>query len=418
MSGPFVPISRFPRLRFVRIAIALALLAAWGIQTVPAASRPATRGARGMVVTPEARATEIGLEILQAGGNAVDASVAVALALAVTYPVAGNLGGGGFLLYRNPDAEISALDFRETAPRDLHASMFLDENGTPLPGLSLRGGLAVAVPGSVAGLSEAHRRWGRLEWSRLVGPSIRLAEKGFAVSRSLAEDFAEEAEILLADPEARRVFGPDGTLPVEGDRLIQADLGKSLRRIARDGAAGFYEGETASALERAVTNAGGVLDREDLAGYRPVPRPPVEGRYRGYRVISFPPPSSGGLVLLQILGMLERFDLAALGPGSSASVHVTAEAARRAYADRSRWLGDPDHFDVPDAGLVDPAYLYRTPASWTPPTSPVGRPESTRSRPRPRNGSCRVSLPESSRKTRCTFPSPTAGEGPSRSRRR
>jgi gamma-glutamyltranspeptidase/glutathione hydrolase len=312
-----------------------------------------------MVVTSDDEATRVGIEVLRAGGNAVDAAVATAFALAVVAPHAGNLGGGGFLLYRTPEGATQALDFREVAPRRLRPEMFLDGESRPVPGRSLDTGLAVGVPGSVAGLHEAHRRWGTRPWATLVAPAIDLAERGFLVSSWLAGAFAGERDALLADPAARAIFAPGGAPPAAGDRLVQPDLAASLRHIADHGPDGFYRGPVAAAVVRTVADAGGVLDEEDLRDYRPRIREPLAGRYRGFRVISFPPPSSGGVALLQMLGMLERHDLRASGAGSSRTVHLMVEAARRAYADRARWLGDPDFFDTPLAGLLDPDYLAR-----------------------------------------------------------
>lgn len=322
-----------------------------------AASLSAARGTQGMVVTPEAHATAVGLDVLRGGGNAADAAVAIAFALAVTDPYAGSIGGGGFLLYRSPQATFTALDFRETAPRGIRAEMFLDEEGRPVPGLSLRGGLAVGVPGSVAGLAEAHRRWGSRPWSKLIAPAVRLAEAGFPVSRWLAETLASSGAHLKEDAAARAIFAPNGAFPDAGERLVQKDLAACLRRIARRGTAAFYDGPTAQALVQTIRARGGVMEARDLTAYRCLEREPVEGHYRGYRVVSFPPPSSGGVALLQILGMLEQFDLSESGPGSSLTVHRMVEAERRAFADRARWLGDPDYFDVPLRRLLDSEYL-------------------------------------------------------------
>ena len=310
-----------------------------------------------MVVSPDEEASRVGAAVLEAGGNAVDAAVAVGLALAVTYPQAGNLGGGGFMLYRTEERGHHALDFRETAPRKLRPELFLDEEGRPAPGLALEGGLAIGVPGSVAGLAEAHRRWGSRPWAELVRPAIRLAEDGFSISAVLAGDLAEAADRLAADRETRRIFTRDGAPPAEGDRLVQRDLAKSLRRIAEYGATGFQEGPVAAAVARTVVEHGGVMDQADLAEYRTVLREPLEGRYRGYTVVTFPPPSSGGVALLQMLGMLEGYDLEETGFGSSLTIHLMAEIERRAFADRSRWLGDPAFFDVPVRGLLDAGYI-------------------------------------------------------------
>lgn len=310
-----------------------------------------------MAVTPQADATRIAREVLEAGGNAVDASVAAALALAVTHPIAGNLGGGGFLLYRTPEGKAWALDFRETAPRALTPEMFLDEEGRPVPGRSLSGGLAVGVPGTVAGLAEAHGLWGSLAWGRLVGPAVALAERGFEVPHWLAGQFAQEIEKLRDDPEARLIFTRDGAPYAPHARLIQPDLARTLRRLAKAGAQGFYDGVVADALERTIKDAGGVLDRGDLAAYRPLLREPLVGAYRGHRVLAFPPPSSGGIALLQMLGMLEGSDVRGAGAGSSLALHLVVEAARRAYADRSLWLGDPAFAEVPVVALLDRRYL-------------------------------------------------------------
>jgi gamma-glutamyltranspeptidase/glutathione hydrolase len=312
-----------------------------------------------MVVSPEAHATRAGLETLREGGTAVDAAVVVAFALAVTYPLAGNLGGGGFMLYRADASAHHALDFRESAPRKLRPELFLDEEGRPIPGLSLRGGLAVGVPGSVAGLAEAHRRWGTRPWDELLRPAIRLAEEGFEVYRWLAHTFEVEADRLRDDPEARRLFTRDGRPLTEGELLVQPELAATLRAIADEGESAFYRGRTARAIARTVRERGGLIDKRDLAAYRPVLRRPIEGRYRGHRVVSFPPPSSGGVALLQILGILERFDLHGAGAASARATHLIAEAERYAFADRARWLGDPAYVDVPVVRLLEPAYLAR-----------------------------------------------------------
>lgn len=355
MPRQFVPAhpAGRPRARALRLLL-LGLLGA--TLPVQAASPPAGTGHEGMVVSADTAATQAGVATLRAGGNAIDAAAACALALAVTLPYAGNLGGGGMLLYRDPDGQTHALDFRDAAPRRLRPGMFLDEDGRPLHHRALRGGLAVAVPGTVAGLFEAQRRWGRLEWRRLVEPAIRLAERGKPVSAWMAGVYAG-GEHLLDDPGARAIFAPEGRLPLEGDVVRQTDLAATLRRIGAEGAKGFYEGPTAEAIVRTIEARGGIMDGEDLARYRPVSRDPVVGRYRGHRVVSFPPPSSGGLILLQMLAMLEHFELEPTEPLSSRTVHLLAEVERRAYADRSRWLGDPDFFDVPARGLLDPLYI-------------------------------------------------------------
>lgn len=310
-----------------------------------------------MAVAPDAHASTVGAEVLREGGNAVDAAVAMALTLAVTYPRAGNLAGGGFLLYRAPDGTHHALDFRETAPAALTPAMFLGPDGKPDPEKSRSRGLSVGVPGSVAGLVEAHARWGSRPWASLVAPAIRLADEGLAVSPLSAAAYAEENARLAADPAARALFTKDGSPLPEGHRLVQKDLAATLRLLASSKAEGFYRGKIAEAIVAAVRDTGGVMTLEDLASYEVATREPLVGRYRGHRIVTFPPPSSGGVVLLQALGILERFDMKASGATSSLSLHRIAEAERRAFADRSRFLGDPAFVDVPIRKLLDPAYL-------------------------------------------------------------
>jgi gamma-glutamyltranspeptidase / glutathione hydrolase len=338
------------------LAAAFALFVSWPSPLAAASARPAT-GARGMVVAPEPQAAAIGVAVLKGGGNAVDAAVAVALALSVSYPRAGSLGGGGFLLYRAPDGTHFALDFREVAPQALNPEAFRGAGGAIDPEKSREGGLAVGVPGLVAGLAAIHERFGRRPWAELVAPAVELAERGVIVTRLSAEIFSEEKARLAADPAARLLFTHDGAPLAEGDRLVQKDLARTLRGVAKDGGRAVYGGDVAAAIVSAVRGAGGVMSAGDLAAYHPVERKPLEGTYRGLRVVGFPPPSSGGIVLLQILAMLERFDMKASGPGSSLTLHRIAEAERRAFADRGRFLGDPDFVDVPVRRLLDPRYL-------------------------------------------------------------
>jgi gamma-glutamyltranspeptidase/glutathione hydrolase len=362
MRTPDVPgFRRIARRSIARLTVGVLL-------TVPAlaAYPPAARGENGMVVTPDVRATESGVAILKAGGNACDAAVAVAFALAVTFPQAGNLGGGGFLLYRTETGNHEALDFRERAPAALRAEMFLDDDGRPIEKLSTSGGLSVGVPGSVAGLAEFHRKHCTLPWADLLAPAIRLASDGFEISPYLARSLERHATKLGADPESARLFLPGGSPLAAGTVLVQSDLAVSLTAIAEGGPAAFHDGPLGASLSAAVREAGGVMTPGDLRSYRAIWRRPLEGRYRGYRVVTFPPPSGGGVALLQILAMLERYDLSASGPASSLTTHLIAEAARRAYADRSRWLGDPDHYAVPFRNLLDRVYLDRRAASIRP----------------------------------------------------
>ncbi len=352
----------------------IVLAAVMALTIASAASRPAAVGRNGMVVAPEAQAAQVGLKVLKSGGNAVDASVAMALALAVTYPNAGNLGGGGFLLYRTPEGEFHAHDHRETAPGALTAGMFLDREGKPVPERSLRGGLAVGVPGTVAGLLDAHRRWGSLPFKDLAAPAISLAGDGFAISRETAAGLNRSATLLAADPESAKIFVRRDRPWQAGDVLVQPDLAATLKQIAAGDPAVFYTGRIGRAIVETVRTCGGVMTLEDLAAYKPVLREPLHGVYRRYRITSFPPPSSGGAVLLQILEMLEAFDLSASGYGGSRTIHLMAEAERRAYADRAQWMGDPEFFDIPLDRLLDPDYLAGRAGSIDPArATPSGR---------------------------------------------
>jgi len=312
----------------------------------PAVGHPATAPA-GMVVAPELHAAEVGRRVLREGGNAIDAAVASSFMLSVTYPLAAPIGGGGFLLYRDENADHHALDFRERAPKSLTPELFLDEQGQVIAGLSLDSGLAVGVPGSVAGLYGAHRRWGSRPWKALLQPAIDLATEGFVVDRFLAGTLTKSVTHLERHRENDALLQLD-----EGQTLTQPDLARTLRRIQRRGPDGFYRGPVARAITRTVRRHGGVMQADDLRGYRATEREPLRGSYRGFSIVTFPPPSSGGAVLLQILGMLEL-----QGPLAGVAIHPQVEACRRAYADRARWMGDPDSYDVPLAGLTDRRYL-------------------------------------------------------------
>lgn len=316
----------------------------------------------GMVASQEALASGVGADILRRGGNAVDAAVATGFALAVTLPKAGNLGGGGFMLIHRAGAgrappETVAVDYRETAPASATRDMFLGPDGAPDPGRSRDGGLSVGVPGSVAGLALALERYGsgRFSLADLVAPAERLAREGFAVPDDLSRSVAASGR-LGRHPASRAVFYRGDRPVARGERLVQPDLAATLARIAAEGPRGFYEGEVADRIAAAVRAAGGVMEAADLNAYRPVLRAPVRGTYRGYEIVSMPPPSSGGVHLIQILNILEGFDLTAAGAGSAAAIHLMAEAMKPAYADRAAWLGDPDRAKVPVAGLVSKAY--------------------------------------------------------------
>ena len=327
------------------LAVLLSLLAG-GASAVEA---PVT-GEQTMVVTAHPAATRVGLEILNRGGNAVDAAVACAFALAVVEPYSSGLGGGGFFMVLDEGrGRVRALDARETAPRRAHRDMYLVD-GLPDPELSRFGPLAVAVPGLVRGAEELHRQEGSLPWTDLLQPAIELAAGGIPVAPMLRERIAAKAQRF--DDPARAIFLPGGEVPRVGDILIQEDLARTLEAIADQGARAFYSGPIAESLARA-----GHLELQDLADYRPRWRDPIHGRYRGLEVFSMPPPSSGGVHLVQMLSLLEGFDLAGAGFGSARAVHLLTEAMKFAYADRSLYLGDSDFVPVPVAMLLAPARI-------------------------------------------------------------
>lgn len=314
----------------------------------------------GMVSSQEALATEVGVSILRKGGNAVDAAVAVGFALAVTLPRAGNLGGGGFMMIHNAETDRTvAIDYRERAPAAAFRDMFLDEAGNADSDKSRYSGLAIGVPGTVAGLALAHEKYGSgtLTLADLIAPAIELADEGFPVSVDLAFSLATFAQRLQADPDAARIFYPEGGgLFRPGDILKQPDLAQSLKRIAVEGPDGFYRGPVAEAIAARVTELGGAMTPADLDDYEPVEREPVKGTYRGHEIYSMPPPSSGGVHIVQILNILEGFPIGYLGHNTAQTIHLMAEAMKRAYADRSAFLGDPDFVKVPVAGLISKDY--------------------------------------------------------------
>ena len=338
----------------MRIPVLLAVLvlapSAW------AADPPPVSAGRGMVVTAQRLASEVGAQVLRDGGNAVDAAVAVGYALAVTYPAAGNLGGGGFMTVRLADGRVGFLDFRERAPLAATPGMFLDEAGNVAPRRSLDTWLAVGVPGSAAGLELARVRYGTMGRAALMGPAIRLAREGFVLTPGDIQVIATATEGLRRDPAAAAIFLRDGQGMRAGDRLVQADLAGSLQAISDAGPDALYRGAVGAAIVAASRAGGGILEQRDLEGYRVREMAPVECDYRGYHIISAPPPSSGGVILCEILGILGGYDLRAMGYRSAAEVHVMVEAMRLAYFDRNNRLGDPDFVSNPVAELLDPAY--------------------------------------------------------------
>ncbi len=325
-------------------------------QAAPA--RTPARAAHAMVVSREAHATDIGVTILQSGGNAIDAAVAVGFALAVTHPAAGNLGGGGFMLVRLANGTTNFIDFRERAPQSASRDMYLGPDGKPTRD-SIDGWRASGVPGTARGLELAWKKYGRKKWADLVEPAVELAARGFPVSYGLASSLKSAAKQLEPFADSRRVFLRNGNPYRPGETLVQPELAATLGRIAREGAKDFYDGETAQRLARAMKEHGGAMTLADLRTYAAVERKPLTGRYRGYDIITAPPPSSGGVGILEMMGMLEGSGYEKTGAGSAATIHYMAEAMRRYFADRSEYLGDPDFVRVPVAGLLNKDYLAR-----------------------------------------------------------
>lgn len=313
-------------------------------------------GTKGVVSSRSLLASEVGVEILKQGGNAVDAAVAVGFALAVTYPSAGNIGGGGFLVLQLEDGTTTTLDFRETAPLTATRDMYLDGEGNVIDGLSTRSHKAIGVPGTVAGLLEALAKYGTLTRKQVLQPAIDLALKGFALPRDLASQFSSQLPRMKKYPASIAKFSRNGAPYKEGEIWQQKDLANSLIRIAKNGRAGFYTGETAQLIVDEMQRSGGLISFRDLETYKPVWREPIRGEYRGYDIISMPPPSSGGVLLVQMLNMLEPYEIGDFGWHSAKAMHVMIEAQRRAYADRAVHLGDPDFYDVPQAKLISKAY--------------------------------------------------------------
>ncbi|MEQ1940652.1 gamma-glutamyltransferase [Mesorhizobium sp. CN5-321] len=344
--------------RRMLIAIGLAFVLPLSSPEAAFAASPApVEGRHGMVVTAQHLASEIGVDVLKKGGNAVDAAVAVGYALAVAYPNAGNIGGGGFMTIRFKDGRSTFLDFRERAPLAATKTMYLDKDGNPVKGASLDGYLAVGVPGSVAGFETARAKYGTLSRQDLMAPAIALAKDGFLLDQGDAATFARGAERLAKDPEAAKIFlKADGSPYRSGERLMQPDLAATLTAISDNGPDGFYKGQAAEAIAAASQKGGGILSKDDFAQYKVRELKPVTCSYRGYEIISSPPPSSGGVIICEILNVLEGYPLGYLGAGSADTVHVMAEAMRYAYVDRNSALGDPDFVDNPVSKLLDKGY--------------------------------------------------------------
>ncbi len=343
--------------------VALLLGALAYAQVAPVSRAPAIVPAQtilahnGVVVAQEQRAARIGVEILDRGGNSVDAAVAVGFALAVTYPRAGNIGGGGFMvIHLAKDQRDTVIDYRETAPAAASATMFLDAQGNPDPEKSRDSALSIGVPGTVAGLALAHEKYGsgKFTLAELIEPAIILAKNGFLVEDDTADSLPKARDRLARWPSSAAIFLNGSETLHEGERLTQFDLADTLRAIAKDGPAAFYQGRTATQIADAVVKAGGIITKNDLANYRAIERPVARGQYRGYDIVSAPPPSSGGVHLIEMLNILEGYDLAKLS--REQSLHTMIEAMKRAYADRAVFMGDPDAVKIPVEGLTSKAY--------------------------------------------------------------
>ena len=337
--------------------------------TIPPAT--AILAHNGMVVAQESCASGIGVEILDRGGNAVDAAVAVAFAMAVTYPRAGNLGGGGFMVIHLAKGLDTTIDYRETAPSAATPAMFLDATGNPDPAKSRDSGLAVGVPGTVAGLALAHKKYGsgKLTLAELIAPAIQLAQQGFAVEDDTADSLPKARERLARWPSSAGIFLNGGEPLHAGDRLLQPDLADTLQAIADGGPRAFYEGRIAEEIVKSARGAGGIMTADDLKNYRAVERAPVRGTYRGYDIVAMPPPSSGGVALIEMLNILEGYDLGKLA--REQALHDMIEAMKRAYADRAVYMGDPDSVKMPIAALLSKKYAAALRAGITGKATPA-----------------------------------------------
>jgi gamma-glutamyltranspeptidase/glutathione hydrolase len=351
-----------PHKSFIRLLIALVAVFA---SVAALASTQPVHAQHAIVVSVHELASRAGVEIMQAGGNAVDAAVATGFALAVVHPAAGNIGGGGFMLIRMADGKTHFLDYREKAPAAATRDMFLDPQGNVIPGASEVGYKSIGVPGSVAGMVYAEQKYGKLTLKQVMAPAIRLAREGYALTWGEARDMQRDSD-LAKFPESRRVFQRDGNYYQPGEIFRQLDLAHTLERIA-DKPDDFYHGALARELAAAMQKGGGLITADDLAQYEVKEREPVRGTYREYEIISAPPPSSGGTVLIESLNILEGYDLGKMGDRSAQSIHYTIEAFRRAFFDRAEFMGDPDFSKIPVAQLIDKKYA----AAWRESIAPV-----------------------------------------------
>ena len=334
----------------------LILIFLFSIEQPQAASRRPLTAKRGMVASVSEIASQIGIETLRKGGNAVDAAVAVAFALAVVWPEAGNLGGGGFILIRKADGSEEAIDYRERAPLLATRDMYLDPAGNLISETSTFGHKAVAVPGTIAGLALSLKRYGKLQWKDVIEPARKLAKEGFVVSPVLTDRFRIYEKKISRFPETKQIFLRNGRYFEAGERLRQPQLARTLRRLQQQGPREFYEGQTANLIVQDMKRNGGLITTNDLRQYEPTIRKPLHGTYRGYEIMTMPPPSSGGVALIEMLNMLESFDLASRGFQSSDHLHPLIEVMKRAFADRAGFLGDPDLVNIPLERFVSKQY--------------------------------------------------------------
>jgi gamma-glutamyltranspeptidase/glutathione hydrolase len=315
------------------------------------------RARHGIVASTSPIASRVGAEVLERGGNAIDAAVAVGLALAVTWPSAGNLGGGGFMMIRRANGDAEVIDYRERAPLAASRDMYLDKDGNVIKDASTVGYRAVGVPGSVAGFALALQRHGKLKWADVIEPARRLATDGFEVSYHVARSLRASSDLLSRFPESKRIFLRDGKNYDEGEKFAQPELAATLARLKEKGPREFYEGDTARMIVEDMSANGGLITAQDLKEYEPTIRKPLHGTYRGYDIVTMPPPSSGGVALIEMLNMLERYNLSEMEPNSSDAIHLMVEIERRAFADRAAFMGDTDFVrDVPISGLIAKDY--------------------------------------------------------------
>jgi gamma-glutamyltranspeptidase/glutathione hydrolase len=317
----------------------------------------------GMVVSAHPEASKVGLDILKKGGNAVDAAVAIQFALAVVYPDAGNIGGGGFLVYRSAKGETSTLDFREKAPAKASRDMYLDASGNAITEKSIYGHLAAGVPGSVDGMVKAHTKYGKLSWSEVVQPALNLAQNGFAITERQVQEFLSMQKSIKKYNPGKNYFVKDQW--TKGELWVQKDLAKTLQLIRDNGREGFYAGEVADLIVAEMQRGGGLISKEDLKNYQSQWRDPLVGTYKDFKIITMPPPSSGGIALLQLLNSVESYPLKRYGFNSDSTIQLLVEAERRVYADRATHLGDPDFYKVPQKQLINPKYSVQRMANFS-----------------------------------------------------